>query len=755
MEKQGRLTLDVRLHGQKHGEETPKIAAYLLDAAGRVEHKIGTAVEGKINLAFDPDKDNNRIIAFGPDVEDLSSLRKSTLLQFRVSDQLPIWEKEKYIEFLRPWWVDWILFRVCVSGRVRKCFPILFNNVASLALTPMLPYIPFPPYPRYCRPICNGVVEVYERNCCCRPWLTIDLSEILKRLKQFVDGPGHVGPGDPVENIGSILENPGAIRGFNPQPEPPGSIRGFNPQPDPPGAVFNRVSLRSLKRAEAFDEPQPIAEDVTKVALDIKAIEFLARPEAIKYIEARPYLWPFWCTCTTTKIGEAILRPDGSFQFCHRHFPFLRLNCTTTYGYKVKQWQNNQWVYVYDGISRHQYYFADQFADLTTVLGRACGQGDGGYSNDRPFVNLQDIGSTRSYLLNSHYQGQSAGGIDLTQISDDAVAAPPVSGGLANPSSVNGKGLLVNQPWGADLSFRLYFDEGMKALGARYYRISVIKAQPNGQPVAGSPTILTNGISWQKYVHVGSHVEIQVDGLGPNPVGSEAGLYKIPFDSDAQWLDGQYHQYWDTTLKDNSNNFLFSGLCLVSIEIFDAAGHRMTPASNGFDYLRLMSASGPGSTAKVNYAKLQHLFWIDNRPVYADIEDLRMNGVPSGAECQFMTGTAGSTFSAGFRAFHATRNSNTPPETFLYYYTIWYHRGLNGPNVTIETGGANQPSTLLGGPPATSTAQTFAAMLGTNAHGAKCTFALNLWAYAKHTNGSRRLSEYDRSDQAAFALEIA
>ena len=91
----------------------------------------------------------------------------------------------------------------------------------------------------------------------------------------------------------------------------------------------------------------------------------------------------------------------------------------------------------------------------------------------------------------------------------------------------------------------------------------------------------------------------------------------------------------------------------------------------------------------------------------------------------------------------------------MYYYTIWYHRGLNGPNVTIQTDGANAPSTLLGGPPATSIPQTFASMLGTSNHGAKCTFALNLWAYAKHTNGSRRLSEYDRSDQAAFALEIA
>ncbi len=61
------------------------------------------------------------------------------------------------------------------------------------------------------------------------------------------------------------------------------------------------------------------------------------------------------------------------------------------------------------------------------------------------------------------------------------------------------------------------------------------------------------------------------------------------------------------------------------------------------------------------------------------------------------------------------------------------------------------PPTLAAGPPAESTPQTFASML--NSH-TKCTFALNLRVRAKHTNGSRRIHEYDRYDQAAFALEI-
>ena len=148
------------------------------------------------------------------------------------------------------------------------------------------------------------------------------------------------------------------------------------------------------------------------------------------------------------------------------------------------------------------------------------------------------------------------------------------------------------------------------------------------------------------------------------------------------------------------------------------------------------------------FATLQHVFWIDKQACYADIEDLRMNGLPRDQECQFMTGMDSSTFSAGYRAYHL----NGPPgETFMWYRHLWYHRGLNGPDSTIEFAGDNAPPNPLAVLPAESTPLTFASMLGGHA---KCTFALNLKVRAKHTNGSRRIHEYDRRDQAAFALEI-
>jgi hypothetical protein len=87
----------------------------------------------------------------------------------------------------------------------------------------------------------------------------------------------------------------------------------------------------------------------------------------------------------------------------------------------------------------------------------------------------------------------------------------------------------------------------------------------------------------------------------------------------------------------------------------------------------------------------------------------------------------------------------------MYYYTLRYKRGLNGPNRHIQTSGENAPPSMYQGPPAESVPQTFSSMLN---NFQKCTFALNLRVYAKHTNGFGRIQDYDRYDQAAFSIEV-
>jgi hypothetical protein len=151
----------------------------------------------------------------------------------------------------------------------------------------------------------------------------------------------------------------------------------------------------------------------------------------------------------------------------------------------------------------------------------------------------------------------------------------------------------------------------------------------------------------------------------------------------------------------------------------------------------------------VPYAALVHGFWLDNRPCVADIADLRKDGIANDQECQFMSGDVGTLFSVGFVAGHYGQPAGGTG-TFMSSYTIWWHRGLNGPSATMESGNTNHPSPLST-TPVSSTSVSFGSLLGHQ----KCTFAVNLAVYPKHTNGIGTLSGYAAHDQAAFALDVS
>lgn len=706
------MLLELRVIGVPSPEEKPRVALYLLDASGQIQRKVASAKEAMLEVDPELAKQAPGLVALGPDVEEPEKLEPDTLLHFRLQERLREWERAKAIEIPEIWWNRWCIFRVCVSGRVRKClFPLFagpLREVASEAIRVLSPTFPWPP--RICFPLCNGVVEVYERVCCCRPPIIIDLPEIIAKLKAVVATPVF----------------------------PPGRP----PLPDPPP---DRIARRAWKKLAAFQQADPLAMPDPRIHQDVRELETLSPPEALKYLQERDYLWPFWCFCRTRRLGETTLNPDGTFNFCYFRFPYIQpANCHTMYAFRVRQWQETQWVYVYDGLKAHQYFTASQFADLTTFLGRSCGQPPPPPGGPKPFVMLQDVGSTHSYSLVSHYMGKDGAGKDLTQTGQYSVASPVPNAGLVHPG--------YDAPWGETLHFRLYFHPGMKALGAFYYRVSIVKADANGNPELGAtPQAITNAVSWRKFVVQAGKFEVASESLGPNP----GGLYKIPYDADALWLGGQFHQSLDTRQYAN-------GRFLIVVEVFDSNGTRLRPVGaidpgtdKDFVFERWLEDTGPDSLAVVPFAALTHIFWFDNRKCYGDIEDLKVDHQANTQECQFLSGPSGTLFSVGFRAFHAATADPIPaPHTFMERYRIWYHRGLNGPNVTIETGTTNHPPTLLSGPNAESASLTFADMLGTDTRGAKCSFAANLYVWAKHTNGSRRLWEYDAEDQAAFALEI-
>ena len=123
--KRNKLELTVDVLDLTAGEEAPKIAMYLLDSTGKVLKKVAEVKEGKLTIDAALAKEKQKILAIGPDAEKLDQLRGESLLQFRIGDQWPLWEKTRVVEIPKHWWHGWLRFRVCVSCKVVKCWPFL------------------------------------------------------------------------------------------------------------------------------------------------------------------------------------------------------------------------------------------------------------------------------------------------------------------------------------------------------------------------------------------------------------------------------------------------------------------------------------------------------------------------------------------------------------------------------------------------------------------------------------------------------
>jgi len=546
-------------------------------------------------------------------------------------------------------------------------------------------------------------VLVYRRTCCCDPWIVEDprLSDLIARLKQL------------------IQERPPIIWPPGPDPGPIFSHIGPTPDPSPIDALtfFNGATL---------DEAALHAEQ------DAARLESLSGPAAADYVSEREYLRPYWCHCGTAElVGEGLIQPDGTFRVCWRE-PYIRLRpgCHDEYAFVVRQVINGLTVTIYDGLSARQWFDTPTGVNLVSYDPRAAVCGDDPFPEEPgAFVVLEHIGAARSWRLKTPAQD-----------SWDGVAAPGYNDGLLDPAPIPAaaKGTYYDSNWGDTLALHYHFSESMKAAGARYYRISTIRADASGNPT-GARTTLGSAVGWLYMESVGPDILVQAETLGPVAVGGESNLFLIPYHADHDWQDDQYHGFLDTTALANDRY-------LIMLEVFDGAGNKIKPNGSsgpgtnaGFTFRRWSVEIGP--LDNVHYAALTHMFWWDNRPSVAHIYDLRLDGLASADECQFMVGTAASKFSAGYRAYHEN-------EMFILNHTLWWRRGLGGPSGTLvfSNDNAGKPAN----PEAVSPQVTFGSMLGPNN---RCSFSLNLHVNVKTTNGSGVLTYLDSDDQAAFALE--
>lgn len=746
--------LQLTFVGLAAGETPPRIAAYEIDAAGRPLRKVAVS-EGTVLDAGDSLRKLAQI-ALGPDADDPKSVPREALVRYRTASVLERWQKSG-VRLGRNLWEKFRPLFTCVSGRARKCRPWWWDLVATplfelspaarlvaaqavqpgaLQLRPQL-------FPWRCLPLCDGIVEVYERECCCE---TFHIPDLVDRLEDIL---GHL----PIPLPDPIPD---------PWPGPPGD----GPLPLP----YRQMRMAAKSRRAAIDPsrielasapPRKLLEDLAA----LRRIPNVALQR--EYVDARPYLLPLLCHCTTRKVGETALQPGGHFDMCFLDWPrpvVAGRRCHRVYAYKVRQFINGAWVVVYDGLAAHDYFGAGETAELRTHDKRAivCDE-PGDLGDGTAYAMLDVVGSTAHFNFPDQIGESRLGPLGT----DDGTV---VFGGIPGC------------PWASSLALHLLITPEMKqpAVGAKYYRLKVAPIDDFGQ-ISGTPEILDDKVTWERRIIGGSGPQIwEPIVLGPVPApspGGESNLFTIPYWELGvnEWRMGlaQPHQIWDTPgLKNDGTALSPNGRYALILELFDQNGMRIKPNGAGgtgtarpFVYKRWKNA--PNNAADVVQPDLTHAFWVDNTPVVADIVDLRKGGIPNADECQFMIGAADTAFSIGFRAYHVNgvdHAGNGDANSFMQRYDITWQRGLNGSSGTLGHAplyADNHHDVAETGSAESSGALTFEQMLtGPDGLGGtfvrpKCTFSVTLYVTAKHTNGSTRLIAFDRSETASFALEIA
>lgn len=178
-----------------------------------------------------------------------------------------------------------------------------------------------------------------------------------------------------------------------------------------------------------------------------------------------------------------------------------------------------------------------------------------GADNTPGYVLLQDVGPVPSHRL-CHRSGiLSDGQLDLDE------GASLQSCWCLPSSSSDGSEML---------GLRYKFSESLRSRGACHFRISIRRFEDSSEP-ADYPVVHQHDLFWQFYEQAGDLLFVRAARLGPVDVG--VGLYRIPYQSDRDWLQGQFHVHLDPCGFIGHRN-------LVTLELFDELGRRLLPSSS-------------------------------------------------------------------------------------------------------------------------------------------------------------------------------
>lgn len=741
------------LTGLAPDEQTQNLVVHLTDASLNPLKTLRVDDNGNVELHQDELKEI-AYVAIASASEKPETLTRDTIVLLRARQVMNWLLKSDTIELARGRWERLFPIRRCVSGRVRACrrfWPQLDTVSANLPARAVLPeadnsaavtsaaapirldsfnagLATFNPglaseliAPSRCFPVCEGVVEVYLRRCCWRPFVVFDprIDDIIRHLEAI--------PWPPIPT-----PDPGPL-GLRPIGPRPGS--GPDPAPILRGGDVDELTINARR--------------------DLLALRSLPAAERPAYIESRPYFRPLFSCGTPKLVGSGYLQPEGEFQVCWRWFPtFLPANCNEEVAYVVKQLIDGVTVTIYDGRLAGRWYNLGDTPTLTTYDKRALAC----RGRDTPpvpgaAVFLELIGDTESNQLESPAPNGW-----------DRVNTPAFNSGLLFPATAAAaKGVLRNCNLGGTLNLLYRFSEPLRGVGAKYYRLTVQPADVNGNPTGTAQRIGPPNSQWRKFRFSGGSIQVVAVPLAAGPVASgETDLWTIPYDADLkgdpavseEWLANQFHGQIDTSQ-------FTDGKYLLTVEVFDAAGQRLRPTgADGagteapFQYKLWQKSAGTDLFPSVAFAGLTHMLWWDNRFGVGDIEGVDVTDSPTPVgTCLFLRGPATAKLMIRHRAYH-------PEPMFFHNYSLTAFRGLEGAvnsppaivngNLPVPDAAAN-----AGKPPAAaalSTGTEFSALLGTHP---RCSFAVNLTMSLKTTNGSGFLYQGNLRDTVAFALEIA
>jgi hypothetical protein len=322
------------------------------------------------------------------------------------------------------------------------------------------------------------------------------------------------------------------------------------------------------------------------------------------------------------------------------------------------------------------------------------------------------------------------GNVDLREI--DGIRTNAGTGLLAGPT-----------PWGGTLPLQMQLHPDLRANNIRYYRWSYRFDGDFGFTQIGAPVTHR----WQEVtIGPGGVIVIHLHGyaLGPHLVGTETNLFEIP-DPATDWVDindpvDRPMAYFDSTAGATPGR---SGMCTLKLEMFNAAGVRVTSGNAGhpgpFKFI-LPDVGGPPDT--YSDALLPNIdangdlifrIGVDNNATHAALYDAR-------------TGSHGSGDACGIRHYNGPHDpvtidyAATHPNNFLDW-SLSVTKGAEG-WVAGTSGSTSSPDPAH-------FAREASALLGTCVQAA---FAVNLYCAARATNGYGRQSQYDRSATMAFAL---